>query len=252
MILREFRQTSADAGLCHALRIRRVCRLDTVSRSRCHRTRARRRRPAVRTQVPSLERRAAPCGPRDPRTGERERPIAESGASARVPPQAWRGPTQRPRRFPRRLREARRPGEPAATWFGPARRACRYGRVARPLARATRRAPRVSRRCSACGQYRALRGRPAAVALVPTAVSCGLLCSPSTQGYMGGLILLQRDLLLAVRVAHRMGCSCRGHVETFAGGSDTAPRSASAVARNRYVHSSANLRESANTIGISR
>ena len=42
------------------------------------------------------------------------------------------------------------------------------------------------------------------------------------------------------------------HVETFAGESETASRSASAVARNRYVHSSANLRESANTIGISR
>src|SRR5262249_10828938 len=128
------------------------------------------------------------------RTGERERRIAESDASARVPPQAWRGPTRWPRRFPRRLHAARRPGEPAATWFGPALRACRYGRVARRLAQATRRAPRVSRRCSACGQYRGLRGQPTAVALVPTAVSCGLLCLPSTRGYMEGLILLERDL----------------------------------------------------------
>src|ERR1044071_9405390 len=191
-----FRIRRGTTSKCAAPCLRTVYRLDMVSRSHCHRTRARRRRPAVRAQVPSLERRAAPCGQRDHRTGEREHRIAEGDASARVPPQAWRGARRRPRRFPRRLHEARRLGEPAATWFGPARRACRYGRVARPLARATRRAPRVSRRCSACGQYRALRGQPAAVALVPTAVSCGLLCSPSTRGYMEGLILLERDLLL--------------------------------------------------------
>src|SRR6185295_8461976 len=71
----------------------------------------------------------------------------------------------------------------------PARPAYRYGRVARPLARATRRAPRVSRRCGACGQYRTLRGWPAALVLVPTAVSSGLLCSPSTRGYVAGLII---------------------------------------------------------------
>jgi len=39
------------------------------------------------------------------------------------------------------------------------------------------------------------------------------------------------DLPLAVRVAHRMGCSCRGHVATFEREAGAAPWSASAVAR---------------------